>query len=167
MMRRLQHRYGHTMEPEMLRRILELIGSGPSNLSEWNIEANGLLSTNLGLRTQIVRASQLPMASGSKEDRIIRLCRELGATHYLCGPGSRTYIRDGDFAKFHIDVEWLEYDYEYRVPTAQGFEVFPSVLDLILSLGSEVARASIGRRSHSVKSCQKRDDVSVEPACNH
>lgn len=141
--RRLEHCYAHTTEPYALREITELIRSGPPKLSDWNIEANALLSAQLGVTTQTIRASQLPPISGDKEDRIIRLCLELGATHYVCGPGSRAYIRDEDFAKFDIAIEWMAYDYEYRVPTTDGLKVFPSALDLILSQGGEAARDAI------------------------
>jgi hypothetical protein len=132
-------------------------------LSDWNIEANAVLARKLGITTPTVCASKLPQEPGDKQARIIRLCRELGATHYLCGSGSRTYVRDGDFARFDIEVQWVDYDYEYRVPTAQGPYVLPSVLDVILSQGAQLAQDAIGRRIHRTN-LEAGDDLCLESA---
>lgn len=151
--RRLEHCYASTREPRLLKEVLELIAAGPSGLCEWNIAANQLLAENLGVKTEVLRASHLPKITGERQQRIIRLCQELGATHYICGPGSKFYIRDEDFARFNIEVEWLKYDYEHCLRTERGEEVFPSVVDLIMSQGiratADCLRASRAEAEHN------------------
>lgn len=143
MAKRLANIYAHNKEPHLLKQIIELVETGPTNLCDWNIEGNALLASVLGIKTKVLRSSELKIARGDKQERIINLCRALGATHYICGPGSRHYIQDADFARFDIKVEWLEYNYEYKIPTLQGNEVFPSILDLIMLEGAKTAQKAI------------------------
>jgi hypothetical protein len=147
MARRLEHCYANAREPMGLHEILQMVRLGPPMLADWNIAANAIIAKLLGITTPVVRASLLAPVVGDKQDRIIRLCQALGATHYLCGPGSRTYVCDRDFDRSGITVEWLTYNYQYRLPTNHGEEVFPSALDLILTRGKEAARHELRSRS--------------------
>lgn len=137
--RRLQQSYKNCAEPQLLQDILKLIELGPSSLTDWNIRANDLLAAALNIKTMTLRASSLPQVEGDKQQRIIQMCREVGATRYLCGPGSRNYVREADFAEFQLKVDWLDYDYEYYATTIRGAVVFPSVLDLMLLKGAATA----------------------------
>ena len=150
MIKRLEHCYAHSKEPEILKTIKDLIRSGPSNLCDWNIRVNTILASFLNIKILTIRASELPLMAGEKQERIINLCQALGATHYICGPGSKSYIRDADFSKFNITLEWVEYNYPYRVPTSEGIEVIPSVLDLILLKGLNTALKMIHGHTSSV-----------------
>src|SRR5262249_53332458 len=120
---------------------LKLIRTGPSSLCDWNIAANALLAQTLGVTTPTLRASELPVVSGDKQARIISMCRQLGATRYLCGPGSRSYVSDADFMNSGFEVVWLDYNYGCGVQTTQGRRVFASAFDLILTRGADGARS--------------------------
>lgn len=154
MSRRLEHCYVNAKASDCLAEILQMIRSGPPMLADWNIATNGVLAEQLGITTQTIRASRLAPVAGDKRDRIIKICKRLGATHYLCGPGSRSYVHDSDFARERITVVQLTYNYQYRLPTGRGEEVFPSALDFILNLGKEAARKELRSRSlHSAQLC--------------
>jgi hypothetical protein len=142
--RRLRVRYGASKEPRVLEMILDLIISGPSHLAEWNMRSCGLLATALGISTPTLRASELPAFGEDKQQRLIHICRECSATRYLCGPGSRNYVRDEVFAEYGIQVEWLDYNYSHRLPDRSRQWVYPSLLDLILSRGLASARKELG-----------------------
>jgi hypothetical protein len=144
MQRRLSKLYVDTGESHVLAAIIDLLKNGPETLVDWNIAANKLIAAALGIETSTLKASQLGTVVGDKQDRIIQLCRQLGATTYVCGPGSRSYINDHDFAESGIGVEWVKYDYDFRNTTANGIYVFPSTLDLVLRNGVNGAKAEIG-----------------------
>ena len=135
MVRRLNQLYKNCAEPHLLREILQLIRLGSANITDWNIQANALLAAMLNIRTGTLRASTLPPLTGDKQQRIIQMCRKLGATKYLCGPGSRNYVREADFAEFQIEVEWLDYDYEHWAITPDGTKILPSIIDYIFRRG--------------------------------
>ena len=139
--KRLENVYANNKEPYLLKQITELVEKGPTNLCDWNIEGCSILASILEIKIKTLRSSELKTVEGDKQKRIINLCQELGATHYICGPGSRNYIQDEDFAKFDIKVEWIEYNYKYKIPTQEGVDVSPSVLDLILKMGTKFARS--------------------------
>lgn len=146
MQRRLRKLYVNTEESHLLAAIIDLINKGPGSLVSWNIAANTLIGAALDIKRHTLKTSELAPVVGDKQDRIIQICRELGATTYVCGPGSRGYVRDRDFAESGVGVEWLDYDYESRVRTSNGIEVFPSILDLILLKGVNAAKNEIRRK---------------------
>lgn len=137
--RRLSYIYADARNESLLGEIIELILQGPVSLSEWNIEANAIFARNLGIHTEILRASDIAAAQGSKQQKIVDLCKTLQATHYVCGPGSRFYIEDGYFASNGIMVDWVNYDYAEKLAVwnTQGEKVYPSVLDSIARFGTK------------------------------
>jgi hypothetical protein len=58
----------------------------------------------LGITTPIVRASELPV-SGRKSDLLLKLCSQVGATTYLCGPLRRGYLQEDSFSTAGIKIE--------------------------------------------------------------
>ncbi len=91
----------------------------------------------LGIETPIEMSTDYTSAQG-KNERLIRLCSEVGATHYLSGPSARVYIDEGLFAASGIQVEWLDYPDYAPYPQLHGaWEENLSVLDLLLNLGPE------------------------------
>jgi len=146
MQRRLSKLYANTEESHLLAAIVDLINKGPSSLVDWNIAANTLIGAALDIKRPTLKTSELAPIVGDKQDRIIQICRELGATTYVCGPGSRSYVRDRDFAESGIAVEWLDYNYLFRARTTHEIEICPSMVDLILVKGVNAARNEIGSR---------------------
>ena len=138
--RRLRHYYAHTLEPYVLDMVTDLLSSGPANLSDWNVQANNALASLLGIKTPTLRSSQLSPGTGDKQQRLIHICRQVGATRYLCGPGSRNYVSESVFAHAQIEVEWLDYNYEDCLFTEGGESVHPSVIHSILSYGLDHTR---------------------------
>lgn len=127
----------------MFTQIASLVVRGPRELTDWNIAANAVLAHALDIRTPTLRASMLGTTSGEKQERLLHLCGQLGATTYVCGPGSRSYVREADFVSRGITVEWVDYRYQNTLPLHDGRTVFPSVLDSILTAGIEAARAEV------------------------
>ena len=91
----------------------------------------------LAIDTPIVRASWLGL-TGAKTDRIIALCRAVGASKYLSGSGGSTSYLDVDaLARANIAVRWQRFThptYPQRYP-AHGFVPKLGFLDLVLNCG--------------------------------
>lgn len=143
MARRLAGCYQANRESAVLAEILSLIENGPRSLTDWNIMANAVLAEALDIRTPTLRASALESTRGEKQERLLQICYQLGATTYVCGPGSRFYIREADFEKHGIGVEWVEYTYPSTLPLPDGRTIFPTVLDLLLTDGVKAAQAEL------------------------
>lgn len=96
---------------------------------------DGILSF-LNIETQIVRSSDLP-GPGGQNERLLGLCSELGATHYLSGPAAATYLDTSLFAANGVQVEWMDYSsYPTYTQMWGDFVGEVSVLDLILNVGT-------------------------------
>jgi WbqC-like protein family len=91
----------------------------------------------LGLGAAIIRDTQLT-SHGKKTERLLSMCKELNATHYLSGPSAKSYLDESLFATQGIAVEWM--DYSGYPPYRQcwpGFEPEVSMLDVLLNAGPD------------------------------
>lgn len=78
---------------------------------------------------------------GDRNERLINLCRRLGATHYVSGPAARAYLDEPRFSEAGIAVSYI--DYTGYPPYSQLFGAFVhevSILDLIFNEGPEAPR---------------------------
>ena len=103
-------------------------------LSQINL---ALIKIILGIETKIHRAEDFPLVNG-KSERLLRICRELGASSYLSGPAAKDYLDVDVFQRHDISVEWMQYGGypEYRQlfpPFAHGV----TILDLLFNEGPE------------------------------
>lgn len=60
-----------------------------------------------GIHTKVVMASDIK-AVGKKQDRVIDICKKLGATVYLSGKGASVYQSDKDFSDNGIRLEYMK-----------------------------------------------------------
>lgn len=91
----------------------------------------------LGIKTRISWSTDYPHA-GERSERLLQICQQAGASHFLSGPAARNYLDVGLFAQAGIEVEWMNYA-GYR-PYRQLHGAFAhqvSVLDLILNEGPD------------------------------
>lgn len=68
-----------------------------------------IVSVQLGLSTPMILASEIntPSLDDTMASRIIAICRELGATHYLNAPGGSALYDQVLFASKNIELEFL------------------------------------------------------------
>jgi len=93
-----------------------------------------ILQEALEIQTSILKASELGIESGKKE-KILALCKTLGASHYLTGSAGGDYLCPEDFDPFGIVLEMQDYrhpSYHQRYP---GFVPYLSVIDLLFNEG--------------------------------
>ena len=116
------------------------LGATETYLSEINrkfiLAINGLL----GIATTIRCSSEFTLAPG-KSERLLELCRSLGATTYLSGPAAKEYLDAAIFAEAGIEVEWMDYSgYPEYTQLFPPFEHGVSIVDLLFNEGRNATK---------------------------
>ncbi len=94
----------------------------------------------LGIQTRITDSSAYQLVEG-KTERLVDLCRQVGATEYISGPAARAYLDDALFLDAGITVTFFEYHGYAPYPQLWGdFVPDVSVLDLLFNCGDEAKR---------------------------
>jgi hypothetical protein len=110
-----------------------------SSLVDLTLHTLGLARRWLDIRTPVVRSSQLRLV-GAKTDRLIDLCKKVGARCYLTGSGgSQSYLDVEKIGRSGVGVIWQEFEhprYSQRYPHL-GFASHLGFLDLVLNCGPQ------------------------------
>ncbi len=113
---------------------------GIGSLSELNLLFLRAIATALGLGTTFTISSGLRVA-GERTERLVGICRALGASTYLSGPSAQSYLDVGAFAAAGIAVEWMDYGGYPEYPQLHGaFEHTVSIIDLMFTTGPDARR---------------------------
>jgi hypothetical protein len=138
----LYYAYGSTsffsQSADAIRRVLEAPGE---KLVDMNRKLIDLLRDALGVRTPMVRSSELGV-EGQKSELLVSLCRKFGADAYLAGGGgSRSYLDLELFKKSGISVRWQEFRHPRydQHPCPETFVEGLSAIDLLFNCGPRSA----------------------------
>src|SRR5439155_19926248 len=105
-------------------------------LADFEGEITAYLMTAFGIKTKSQFSSQMKV-SGKKDEFVLELCREMGATIDLSGPLGRNYLREDLFQSNGSAVRYDD-DRHPTYPQAHpGFEPYMAALDLLFTAGSE------------------------------
>ena len=74
---------------------------------------------------------------GEKTERLLSICREQGATHYLSGESARDYILEEDFSRQNIELEYQKYEHPKYPQRYPGFVNHLSAIDLLFNCGEQ------------------------------
>jgi len=122
-----------------------------TSLVELDLHVLDLARSWLAIETPIVRASSLGLR-GTKTDRLIDLCRTVGAHAYLTGNGgSAGYLDSERMGRAGIGVIWQAFDhprYAQRY-SERGFVSHLGFLDLVLNCGPR-SRDILFDRAHPI-----------------
>jgi hypothetical protein len=89
--------------------IEEVMGFGNTNVAAFNANLIQRVTAHLKVRTPTVLSSNLfKDDSLAGEDRVIDICRRLGATHYVNLVGGRGLYRGDAFARVGIELKFLQ-----------------------------------------------------------
>lgn len=131
------------------------LGCTARRLSEINLRFIGAICDLLGIGTRISAARDYRLDSAAAPtERLVSLCRQVGATQYLSGPAARAYLDESLFRACDIDVRWMDYSGypAYRQPFCPPFIHEVSIIDLLFSEGAPGARAHmLSFRDHSAR----------------
>ncbi|SRR5258706_6945681 len=110
-----------------------------SLLSEINWHFLDRISKLLQINTRICWSSEYQLSMG-KNERLISLCQQAGAIHYISGPLAKDYLDTAAFAAEGIAVTFIDYSGYPEYPQLYPpFDHAVSIVDLILNAGPDTA----------------------------
>lgn len=113
------------------------LGSDEERLSAINRTFIEHVCGLLGIETELSWSSELEVEGGGTE-RVVALCRAVGADVYLSGPSARDYLEVEQFAQAGIEVAWMTYEGYPTYPQPHPpFEHAVTILDLLFSVGDD------------------------------
>lgn len=111
------------------------LDSEQTNLSVINKLFIEAICGAMGIGTKITSSGDYKLV-GDRNERLINLCLQAGATSYVSGPAAKVYLEPKRFSEGSVSVEWFEYPEPIPYPQLWGdFVPTVSILDLILNLG--------------------------------
>ncbi len=116
----------------ILQRDWEFLWELDLALIEW---LNGII----GIETSIIMASSLEVL-GEKSERLLAICRKLGAKEYYSGAAARHYLDIELFEQDGIDVYFQEYEHPTYPQLHGEFVSHLSVLDLLMIAAPEAKK---------------------------
>lgn len=91
----------------------------------------------LNIKTKLSWSTEY-QTSSDRNQRLIDICQQLGATHYLSGPAAKSYLDEALFNQAGIQVCYMNYSGYREYPQFHPpFEHGVSILDLILNTGPD------------------------------
>ncbi len=112
-------------------------GCGFERLSRINHRFLAALCRRLDIPTRLSWSVDY-CATGDRNERLLTLCRQAGATTYLSGPAARIYLDVDLFARHGISVRWMDYEGYREYPQLHApFEHHVSIVDLLFNSGPD------------------------------
>lgn len=126
--------------PEVFALAARVIDGADVSLSALNRASVEAMAGFLGVRTPLVLASTLGLQSTEKNERLLEICRRLGATRYLSGRGARRYNDEALFQRSGVALEYTSFECP-PYPQLHG-EFLPnlSMLDAAFMCGAQARR---------------------------
>ncbi len=116
------------------------LGPPQRRLSELNRLSIAAIARFLHIRTPITNSVDYPSRKDSPTRRLVDICLQAGATHYVSGPTARSYLHEPSFQAAGLTVEWFDYEGYPTYPQLWGdFEHRVSVIDLLFNCGPQAA----------------------------
>lgn len=108
------------------------------SLSELNIFLIKSIAQLLGItNVSFVRSSELGIQNSNPTQRLIDICKYLGASRYIIGISAKKYMEEKKWAETEIRLEWFEPQYPPYPQLWEGFLDNCSILDLLFNCGPE------------------------------
>ncbi|MEL6751123.1 MAG: WbqC family protein [Pseudomonadota bacterium] len=115
------------------------------SLSAVNTHFIESINAILGIETQMHSVLDMDV-SGDRIERLVDICKLLGADTYVSGPAARAYLDETPFEEAGITVEWFDYSgYPTYAQPWGDFEHGVTILDAIFSCGASQTRDMLGR----------------------
>jgi hypothetical protein len=140
--RTIVHQYsGAAAAADFMDDLAALYRNSPrTRLSEINEYHLSGICAMLGIRTPLRQSSEFRLA-GDRSERLLNICRELGATVYVSAPAARDYLDVELFASAGVAVEWVDYaGYREHRQLHPPFDHHVSIVDLLLNEGRQAPR---------------------------
>jgi hypothetical protein len=104
-------------------------------LSNVNLLFIRSISNILGIDTEFKLSSDFEL-KGDKTEKLLNICLNLEATHYITGPAAKNYMDTKLFENAGIEIVWMDYsNYPEYTQLYEDFSHNVSILDLIFNSG--------------------------------
>lgn len=136
----IRHAYGKApFFADVFPQLEALMAAGHTTIAAFNIDFITTTAKQMGITTPLHRTSALTGVDGRKDDRLLAICKAMGADRYLAAQGSAAYIeRDhesGAFAGSGVDLLYHNFAHpEYPQLTGE-FTSHMSIVDLLMNCG--------------------------------
>jgi hypothetical protein len=117
--------------------IKEAINFNHELLIGLNLHLIKAISELLGIKAKMMRSSEFPYGGAEKNEKLVSMCKFLGADTYLCGSGGKNYVNENLFSTANIDVQWHSYEHPAYKQSFSGFEPNMSIIDLLFNHGPQ------------------------------
>ena len=108
-----------------------------NNIFDLNFETIKQVFVWLNIKTKIVIESELDV-SGQSTERLVKVCKKLGADTYISGIGGKKYLDEKLFEKNKIILKYQNYNpIKYTQHMSKSFIPNLSIIDLLANAGSE------------------------------
>ncbi len=110
-------------------------------LSQINYRFLTAICQILGINTKLSWSMDYQLIEGDKTGRVIDLCKQAGATEFICGPKAKAYINEELFKSEGIVLRYMDYSGypEYR-QLFPPFEHNVSIIDIIFNEGPDAPK---------------------------
>jgi WbqC-like protein family len=122
---------------ELYKEIFEdlYLNNTEQSLSKINFNFLVTIANILNIKTKIINSTELILGEG-KTQRLVNLCKQVGANNYLSGAAAKDYLEVELFEQQKINVQWMDYSgYPIYNQLHNEFEHAVSILDLIFNEG--------------------------------
>ncbi len=136
----LETHYGRAAHYDRYANELARVFSTPfDSLLAFNLQMIALCCEWFQIRTPVMLASRLGL-TGQRTERILQMCKRVGADVYVSGRGGSTdYLDAAAFAEAGVSLQWQHFShpvYAQRYP-GLGFIKNLAALDLLFNCGSQ------------------------------
>lgn len=133
----IRQNYGRSPHFQPLFDRLSAVLSSPWELLiDLDLAVIDVLREALGLTTPMVRASELGI-QGERVERLVAICRRMGADAYLSGNAAQDYLDEPMFGQAGITVHWQDYVHPVYPQMHGEFVPYLSTLDLLFNCGPD------------------------------
>jgi len=106
------------------------------SLSQFNCALLKTICDYLGIKTKFSYSWEYK-TEGGRLERLIGICKLVGASHYVSGPSAKSYICQDKFESNGLCFCWVDYQGYPEYPQLWGeFQHAVSVLDLLFNCGN-------------------------------
>jgi len=109
-----------------------------TKLQEFNEFGIFYLKDKFGIRTEVVRASELGINKDSKStELLIEIAKQVGGDVYISGIGGKNYMEEEKFEREGIEIKYFEFKPFKYSQRWEGFEPYMSAIDLLFNVGEK------------------------------
>jgi hypothetical protein len=117
--------------------IKEAISSNHGLLIGLNLHLIKILAEILNIKVKMVRSSEFPYLGKEKNEKLVSMCKLIGADTYLSGSGGKAYVNENLFSEADITIQWHNYEHPNYKQKYEGFQPNMSIIDLLFNTGPQ------------------------------